>query len=277
METKAIVNTAMPANGQIEKFVPVYFGENTELYGCYHIAEQNHNSSAVLLCQSIGHEYERCHRAMRQLAVQSARKDIAAMRFDYFGTGDSAGSAEETTLVRMRQDIEQAIEACKRKTGAEHITLAGLRLGATLAAQVASSRTDIESLVLYAPVYDGQGLLDEWQHEQHVFDNKHSHTPRQARTGEILGFPVTDAFHNELTREVSLTITNSCLKKVLILADEVDTKSVILKKWVDMFKSHDVMVTIELPENLAIWRREAIESIVPIKIIRRIVKWIAEN
>ena len=277
METNAKTNITMSVDGLIEKFVPAFFGENASLYGCYHNTEESHAASAVLICQPIGHEYERCHRAMRQLAVQAARKGIAAMRFDYYGTGDSAGYAEETTLDRMRQDIEQAIDVCKQLTGTKNLTLVGLRLGATLAAQVASRRDDIESLVLYAPVFDGESLLAEWQQLQQVFDSKHSHTSQKSDSGEILGFPVTETFQKELANEFSLAITNSYLKRVLILVDEAETASAILKNWVNMLKSHGVIVTVETPENLPIWRREAIESVVPIKTVRRIVKWIIGN
>ena len=275
METNT--NIAMPVDGLIEKFVPAFFGEDASLYGCYHNTKESQAAAAILICQPTGHEYERCHRAMRQLAVQAARKGIAAMRFDYYGTGDSAGDAEETTLDSMRQDIEQAIDACKGQTGSKHLTLVGLRLGATLAAQVASTCNDIESLVLYAPVLDGESLLAEWRDVQQVFDRKHSHTSQKTDSGEILGFPVTEAFQKELANEFSITTTNSTLKRVLILADEAETESAILKNWVNIFKSHGVKVTVEIPENLAIWRREAIESIVPIKTIRRVVKWIIEN
>lgn len=277
METDVKINTAMPVTGHIEKFVPVFFGEKSALYGCHHIPDESHVASAVLICQPTGHEYERCHRAMRQLAVQSVRKGMAAMRFDYYGTGDSAGNGDEISLDRMREDIEQAIEACKVQTGAEHLTLVGLRLGATLAAQVACLRLDVESLVLYAPVLEGKALLADWRHEQHVFDSKHSHTSKQSRKGEILGFPVTETFQKELSSEFLLAIKNPSLKRVLILVDQAEAKSALLRSWVDTFNHHGVVVTVETPENLAIWKSEAIESVVPIKTIRRILKWIIEN
>ena len=54
------------------------------MYACHHapaIAVQN--PKAVILCNSIGHEYERCHRTLRQLAARLAAKGDHAMRFDY--------------------------------------------------------------------------------------------------------------------------------------------------------------------------------------------------
>lgn len=270
-------NIVMSVNMPNEKIVPVYFGQDSALYGCYHLPAESHDSSAVLICQPIGHEYERCHRAMRQLAVQSVRKGLAALRFDYFATGDSAGNSNEITLSQMRHDIQQAIEACSSRTSAKHLTLIGLRLGATLAAQVACFRDEIDSLVLYAPVFDGETLLHEWQHEQLTFDGKHSHKSQQTGPEEFLGFPVPEIFSKELANKFSLTVSSSSLKRVLILVDDAEMQSAALSEWLDMFESHGVVVNIEAIENIAIWKREPMEAIVPIKVIRRIVQWIIEN
>lgn len=273
----SLVNIILSVNMPNEKIVPVYFGQDSALYGCYHLPVESHNSSAVLICQPIGHEYERCHRAMRQLAVQSVRKGLAAMRFDYFGTGDSAGNSDEISLSQMRHDIQQAIEACSSRTRAKHLTLIGLRLGATMAAQVACCQDEIDSLVLYAPVFDGETLLHEWQHEQLTFDGKHSHKSRQAGAEEILGFPVPEIFSKELANKFLPTVSSSSLKRVLILLNEDEMQSAALSEWQEMFESHGVVVNVEAIENIAIWKREPMEAIVPIKAIRRIVQWVIEN
>lgn len=273
----SLVNIIMSVNMSNEKIVPVYFGQDSALYGCYHLPAESYDSSAVLICQPIGHEYERCHRAMRQLAVQSVRKGLAAMRFDYYGTGDSAGNSNEITLSQIRHDIQQAIEACSSTTGTKYLALVGLRLGATLAAQVACCRDEIDSLVLYAPVFDGEVLLEEWQHEQFVFDGKHSYKSQQTGQEEILGFPVPEIFSKELANKFSTTVSSSSLKRVLILLDGAEMQSAALSVWLEMFKSHGIVVNVEAIENIAIWRREPMEAIVPIKAIRRIVQWIIEN
>ena len=267
----------MSVNISNENIVPVYFGKNSDLYGCFHLPADFLLSHSVLICQPTGHEYERCHRAMRQLAVQSARKGLAVMRFDYFGTGDSVGNSDEITLAQMRNDTQQAIEACSSKTGAKHLTLIGLRLGATLAAQVACSRDEIDSLVLYAPVFDGETLLHEWQHEQLAFDGKHSHKSGHVGGGEILGFPVPEIFSKELANKFSPAVSPSSLNRVLILVDDAEMHSEALSEWQKMFESQGVTVNVEAVENIAIWRREPMEAIVPIKVIRRIVKWMLED
>jgi alpha/beta superfamily hydrolase len=267
----------MSAEPPGETIVPVFFGQDSILYGCYHLPPDYRHRPGVLICQPTGHEYERCHRAMRQLAVQSAKKGLSAMRFDYYATGDSAGNCEELSLARMRLDIQRAIQHCCDKTGVKQLTLVGVRLGATLAAQLASSCCEIESLVLYAPVFDGEALFNEWQRDQQAFHDKHSYQLQQAGANEILGFTVPGKFQSELRRNFDPAAPGRALKRVLILTDETDSNSELVNRWVEMFNHQAIEVTLEIVENIAIWRREPMEAIVPVKTIRRIVKWIGEG
>lgn len=259
-----------------ETVAPFYFGQNLSLYGCYHLTADYEQSPAVLICQPTGHEYERCHRAMRQLAVQSAKKGLSALRFDYSSTGNSAGDCTELSLSRMRNDIHQAIKHCREKTGVDRLALVGLRLGATLAAQLASNSSEVDSMVLYAPVFDGAKLLQEWQREQQVFYSKHSHSSQQPGPGEVLGFPVTEFFQKELARKFTPEAGILALKKVLILVDEIESDLDLLNEWIVFFEHQGIDVTLEAVENIAIWRREPMDAIVPVKTIRRIVKWLTE-
>ncbi len=260
-----------------ETIVPFFFGQDSSLYGCYHLPPDYRHSPGVLICQPTGHEYERCHRAMRQLAVQSAKKGLSAMRFDYYATGDSAGDCEDLSLAGMRLDIQRAIQHCCVKTGVKRLTVVGVRLGATLAAQLTSSCSGIESLVLYAPVFDGGALLDEWQRDQQAFHDKHSYQLQQVEVNEILGFTVPGKFQSELRRKFDPTAPGQTLKRVLLLTDDTDSNSELVNRWVEMFNHHAIELTLEPVENIAIWRREPMEAIVPAKTIRRIVKWIGEG
>jgi pimeloyl-ACP methyl ester carboxylesterase len=199
------------------------------------------------------------------------------MRFDYYATGDSAGDCEELSLARMRLDVQQALQHCCDKTGVKQLTLVGVRLGATLAAQLASSCGEIESLVLYAPAFDGEALLGEWQRDQQAFHDKHSYQLQQTGANEVLGFTVPEKFQSELRRRFEPVAPGRALKRVLVLTDESDANSELVNRWVEMFNHQAIEVTLEVVENIAIWRREPMEAIVPAKTIRRIVKWIGEG
>ena len=260
-----------------ETIIPVYFGPDSGLYGCYNLTADYEHAPAVLICQPTGHEYERCHRAMRQLAVQSAKKGMSAMRFDYYATGDSAGSNEELSLSQMRLDIQQAIRHCCNTTGVEKLTVVGIRLGAMLAAQLTGICSEIDCLVLYAPVFDGEVLLAEWERDQHAFYAGFGHQLKQPGSGEVLGFPVTEKYQSELRQKFTPNVPGPALKRALILIDEADSDSALLNGWVEIFKRKGIAVTVETVEDIAIWKREPMEAIVPVKTVRRIVNWITEG
>ena len=116
---------------------------------------------AVLICSPIGQEYIRTHWSLRLLATQLARKAVHVLRFDYSGVGDSAGSIEQIASVdQWMSDIEIAIEELKQISGAETVMLLGQRFGATMAAEVAQSHADVNSLVCLEQVLNGGQYLD---------------------------------------------------------------------------------------------------------------------
>jgi pimeloyl-ACP methyl ester carboxylesterase len=214
---------------------------------------------------------------MRQLAVQSVRRGFSALRFDYHATGDSAGDCEELGLSQMRQDIRQAIRFACDKTDSNRVTLVGLRLGATLAAQVAADCAEVDSLVLYAPVFDGGELLREWQVAHQSFYAKHRHLSMPAGSTEVLGFPLSEGLKAELEQSFIPESTYMSVKRVLILIDQAEANSALLDQWVESFTRQGIDVTVEVGDDIAIWRREPMEAIVPIKVIRRIANWVGDN
>lgn len=267
---------SVPREDWREEFVPYFFGEGPRrLYACHHLpAVVAAPAKAILICHATGHEYERTHRTLRQLALQLARSGHHVLRFDYRGTGDSAGKYAHSGPAEWRQDVTTAIEECERISGHRQICVIGLRLGATLAAQVAAVRQDVESLVLYAPVADGKSLLGEWEHAQAEYEHKHGRTTRHGMSDEVLGFALSDTFRAELTA-LALPEPNPALRRVLILAEQAAEKGA--RQMAQALASRGASVSIEPVDAPAIWRREPFEAIVPFKLLRRIVAWMKEG
>ncbi|WP_156393348.1 alpha/beta hydrolase [Burkholderia sp. Leaf177] len=118
-----------------------------------------------MLCQPFGREAMWVHKGWRVLAENLAAAGSPTLRFDYAGTGDSAGESEDfgegkEQLERWLQSIRAAVAFLKQTTGVTEVALCGLRLGATLAAMVAADE-DISELVLLAPVSSGRQYLRE--------------------------------------------------------------------------------------------------------------------
>lgn len=108
---------------------------------------------AAVICNPIGMEFVYAHRALRHLALRLARRGIDVLRFDYYGTGDSAGAESEVNAAGMRADLLDAIEAIRDAAGAARVILVGLRQGAAVAASVAATHAElVEALVLWDAV-----------------------------------------------------------------------------------------------------------------------------
>lgn len=139
-----------------------HFGPDS-LFGSYNApASGGEPHAAVVLCYPFGQEYMRAHRAYRQLASLVGRFGLPVLRFDYFGTGDSPGHGAETTLERWVGNIGAAVAEARRRSGAQRVRLAGLRLGGAAAALAAQDLgDDIQRIVLWDPVIKGSVFLDE--------------------------------------------------------------------------------------------------------------------
>lgn len=151
---------------------PFYFGPSDEpLFGILHPPEgRGSRREAVVVCGPFGPEYVRTHRALRGLAQRLARQGFAVLRFDYYGTGDSGGAGEQGTVQHWLEDIGHALEEAREASGGGLLSIAGLRFGAALAALAATSREDIDKMILWDPVVIGSDYLTELAeiHADHV-------------------------------------------------------------------------------------------------------------
>ena len=143
-----------------------HFGTGTRrLFGVYLPGAGDGPSARVaVLCAPWGQEYLRSHRSVRQLGLQLNAAGFHVLRFDYYGTGDSAGDMLDATVQDWEDDVSQAVDEARETAGADRVSLIGLRLGGALAARVAVKRPDdVKDLVLWDPVVSGSAYLDELQ------------------------------------------------------------------------------------------------------------------
>lgn len=133
--------------------IPCHFGPDHGLFGIYHPGSFGPRE-AVLLCPPLGQEQIRCHRLYRQLAHALAGMGTPVLRFDYYGTGDSAGASDEVEWPRCLVDVATAAEQLRARSGCQRIIAFGARLGGSLALAAADSAHFAE-LILWDPVLDG--------------------------------------------------------------------------------------------------------------------------
>jgi uncharacterized protein len=175
-----------------------YFGLGPRrLFGIYTPAQgSGARQQAILMCNPWGQEYIRAHRSMRLLSGMLSAAGLHVMRFDYYGTGDSAGDPAETDLRGWESDIEMAIDELLDMTGVPRISLLGLRLGASLAASVSvKRRPQIDALVLWDPIVSGEEYLTELRHAD---ANALARSAQEGGGFEVWGFALTDDLAREL-------------------------------------------------------------------------------
>ena len=179
---------------------------------------------AVVICPPFGYEAICAHRGLRALARTLAAAGLPVVRFDYHGTGDSAGDDRQPDRVKAwLTSVAAAIDEAKRLSGRDRVALVGLRLGALLGALVAAGRADVRALVLWAPVTSGKAFLREMKMLRQSGDNEIPAAPAGTAIGrgpddeEAAGFLLSASTMEALLALNLLTLERRPAEAVLLL------------------------------------------------------------
>ena len=158
-------------------------------FGWLHLPPAAMRDTAVLLCPALGWDGLHAHHGFRLLADQFAASGYPALRFQYPGTGDSRdlGDTEESWAA-WQQGVQAAADWLRAETGASRLILVGLRIGATLATLAAQSRTDVDGLVLLAPVFRGKSYIRQLDMESRLEGGDAAHPSDGKDTTDGLEF-----------------------------------------------------------------------------------------
>jgi pimeloyl-ACP methyl ester carboxylesterase len=174
---------------------PTYFGPaDRPLFGWLHRAGAPSSSLGLVVCNPFGYEAVCAHRSLRHFCEAAAAAGVAALRFDYDGTGDSAGDDREPArLAAWVKSVHHAIDELRRAAGVERVAVLGVRLGALVATLAASERDDVAGLVAIAPVVAGKAHLRELRALQMAMSRPPvpAHVVVEADVQEALGFVLT--------------------------------------------------------------------------------------
>lgn len=144
---------------------PRYFGPaERPLFGWLHRPSSagSPRATGIVICNPFGYEALCAHRSLRHFAEAAAALGYPSLRFDYDGTGDSAGDDLDAGRWQAWQaSVEYAIDELRRSSGVTDVCLLGVRLGATIAALAAAGRGDVTGFVAIAPVVNGRAWLRE--------------------------------------------------------------------------------------------------------------------
>ena len=243
---------------------PLYVGSgDRRLFAIYEPpAVKRAHPRAAALCYPWGSEYVNAHRSMRHLATKLSQAGFHTLRFDYFGTGDSAGDLIDADLTGWEGDAESAIEGLKDIAGAPRVTLVGMRIGATVAARAAARLADeIEALVLWDPIVSGP----EYLRSLNIAD-----TPGVA---EIDGFPLSARMLREFQAIDLRADLAAAKRRTLVLVTERLASHPDLERDMPRAGAH---AALEFIDARCPWREDVtLTGEVQVQAIQRIVEWLA--
>lgn len=247
---------------------PFFFGSSrNQLFGAYDPPPTG-GRRGVVLCYPWAREYLLVHGTFRYLARLLAGAGYHVLRFDYSGTGDSAGEFEDAGVEQWVGDIHTAIDELRDVGQVAQVTLIGLRYGAALAARAARGRRDVERLVLWDPVADGATYLAGFGV---------SVCPESSETDaafEVQGVVLTPRMHHDIARVTPESYGADLPRTLLVNTDEsADTGSTLH----DHLSAARVDFTTEHVRDVPVWALEwGIGGTgMPVKAIRAIVTWMS--
>ena len=243
---------------------PFYFGtEHRRLFGVFHPGRIP-ATAAALLCNPWGEEAIRVHRFQRVLADRLARNGVDVLRFDYFGTGDSAGEDAEGDFSGWTADVLAAFDELMQRSAAARTVWVAARLGAAIAASatVRASRVP-DRLIVWDPVLDGRRYLHELE-DFHArgLDVTYAGGPRSWRElpfhdGECLGFRLGDTLRTQLVSLAPDTLPAPRTWRCHVVHGDTAGVSETAARWK---RSGVDVVTVRLPGDSFDWTSTSFDA-----------------
>ena len=255
---------------------PVYFGPDARpLFGWIHRPQRAARCSlGLVLCNPVGYEAICAHRALRHCAEAAADAGIPALRFDYDGTGDSAGTdLDPDRLSAWIASVHGAAETLRGEAGCDRVCFLGVRLGATLAALAASERSDVAGLIALAPVVSGKAYTRELRALQMASGIGLPETA-DSDLMEVTGFALSAATRTSLSAVDLSKLERAPASQVLIL-DRHDLPG--NERWAAHLQASGATVERHAVPGYAEMMLSPHATMVPSEMVRLTVTWLCDR
>jgi pimeloyl-ACP methyl ester carboxylesterase len=200
-------------------------------FGWLHRAAGPARRAGVVLCRPLGYEALCSYQTYGALAETLARSGFDVLRFDYQGTGDSAGSdAEPDRVAAWVTSIVAATKELRRVADVDAVSLFGVRVGATLAVDAALELGGVDSLVLWAPCTTGRAFVRELR----AASSGSAQPPAGSQAGDLeaLGFLYTAQTLHDLHALDGLRIEKPPAPRALVvLRDDIPGEGPLPAAW----------------------------------------------
>lgn len=240
-------------------------------FGWFHAAQAPRRGVGFVLCRPIGYEAICANGMYRQLAETLAQSGFDVVRFDYHGTGDSTGDDDDPNRVCAWMDsIASAVDEVRRLANLHRVALFGMRLGATMAARVASRLGGVESLVMWAPCASGRAFSRELR----AASIKGAVAVSEAAPGlfESLGYRYTEQTMQDIEGLDCQSFERPPAKNALILGrEEMPGEGPLPRK----FRELGISTTFEVVPGYAEMMAEPLEALLSAPTLDLISRWLS--
>lgn len=231
----------------------------------------------VVVCNPFGYEALCAHRSLRHLAEEAAARGYPALRFDYDGTGDSAGDdLDGDRWVAWLASVRAAVAELRARTGVRQVCLVGVRLGASIAAAAAGAEATIAGVAMIAPITSGRPWLRELRALQATMGRAAAPQGFALPGGvqESVGLLITPETRSSI-EAIDLAALGTRLPATLLLIDRDDrpSQATLAEQWrADGRTVHHVV----LP-GFAEMMFDPHEAVVPVAIVAEVMSWLESN
>ena len=193
----------------------------------------------TIICPPLFSEYQRTHSALRDLAVALAHAGQHVLRFDYRGSGDSAGELEQTAVSDWIEDIALVEREGREISNSRVVHLVGVRAGALLACKSAGATAAVKRVVLWDPVIDGTGYVQSLRHAQAALCELSPHlglgrAERREAMREYAGYTLSDRMVDELSALDARVYSNLPAGMLRVVSTESELSFPVLEVPCDM-------------------------------------------
>lgn len=257
---------------------PRFFGPaDRPLFGWLHCADSvaPARDAGLVVCNPFGNEVSCAHRSLRHFAEAAARLGVPVLRFDYDGTGDSAGDDRDPARWgAWLQSVHHAVAELRWCTGVHQVFLLGVRLGAALAALAASTRDDVAGLVAIMPIVSGKA----WLREVHALELAMGFTQPPSEFAieqgeESVGFPITSETKASLNSLDLLTMEQRPASAVLL----IDREQAPNTRWVERVVALGARIERRPAAGYAEMMLDPHDAVVPAQIIHDVSGWLQDR
>jgi len=241
------VNLAKEKKDMTERPI-VFYNQGQQINGILH-SPTAHDAScpAVAFFHGFTGTKVEPHRIFVKTARELAAIGFYVLRFDFRGSGDSAGDFSEMTIGGEISDAVKSVDVLTAMQGVdpERIGILGLSMGGCVAACVSGQDTRVKSTVMWAPLSD-----DPPNRKQEILE-RGKNTPTPEEIAQLNPNIVGKAFYENLPH-ISPSVTLQQFTGALIVihgsGDDVVPAS-HGKRYYELMKGRDALTELEIVDK----------------------------